>query len=128
MTVLSTFKIALPWLVVIKLMLGSFHFATPEYFAQQRAGESARLGPLVPPCIGTCLRRRWGQMLAIAANIALSSSFLQLPATAVPGGGALTPPMADIFADACTARSGTLPVRRARPGVAIKNNCSHVMR
>ena len=44
-----------PWLVVIKLMLESFHVATPEYFAQQRPGESARLGPLVPPCIGTCL-------------------------------------------------------------------------
>lgn len=46
--------VLVPWLVVIKLMLGSFHVATPEYFVQQRAWEGARLGPLVPPYIGTC--------------------------------------------------------------------------
>ena len=46
------------------------------------------------------LQRRWGQMLTIAANTALSSSLLELPATAVPGGGGLPPPLADVLADA----------------------------
>ena len=39
-------------------------------------------------------------MLTVAANTALSSSFLELPATAVPCAGALTPPLAEIVADA----------------------------
>ena len=88
-------------LVVLALEVGGRWSMATQTFLRDLARGRALASPLHSrAALVHALQRRWGQMLTIAANTALSSSLLELPATAVPGGGALPPPLADVLADA----------------------------
>ena len=89
-------------LVVLALEVGGRWSTATQTFLRALARGRAHASPSHSrTALAHALQRRWGQMLTIAANTAISSSLLELPATAVPSAGALTLPLADIVADAC---------------------------
>ena len=88
-------------LVVLALEVGGRWSTATQAFLRDLARGRALASPLQSrAALAHALQRRWGQMLTIAANTALNSSLLELPATAVPAGGAVPPPLADVLADA----------------------------
>ena len=75
-------------LVVLALEVrGRWSTATQTFLRDLARGRALASPVQSRAALAHALQRRWGQMLAIAANTALSSSLLELPATAVPGGG-----------------------------------------
>ena len=88
-------------LVVLALEAGGRWSTATQTFLRALARGRALASPSHSrTALAHALQRCWGQMLTVAANTAFSSSLLELPATAVPSAGALTPPLADIVADA----------------------------
>ena len=88
-------------LVVLALEVGGRWSSATQTFLRALARGRALASPSSSrAALAHALQRRWSQMLSVAAHTALSSSFLELPATAVPCAGALTPPLAEIVADA----------------------------
>jgi len=88
-------------LVVLALEVGGRWSTATQTFLRALARGRALASPSHSrAALAHALQRRWGQMLTVAANTAFSSSLLELPATAVPSAGALTPPLADVVADA----------------------------
>ena len=88
-------------LVVLALEVGGRWSTATQTFLRALARGRALASPSHSrAALAHALQRRWGQMLAVAANTAFSSSLLELPATAVPSAGALPPPLAEVVADA----------------------------
>ena len=88
-------------LVVLALEVGGRWSTATQTFLRALARGRALASPSHSrAALAHALQRRWGQMLTVAANAAFSSSLLELPATAVPSAGALTPPLAEVVADA----------------------------
>ena len=87
-------------LVVLALEVGGRWSTATQTFLRPLARGRAPASPSHSRALAHALQRRWGQMLTVAANTAFSSSLLELPATAVPSAGALTPPLVDVVADA----------------------------
>ena len=79
---------------------GRWSTATQKFLRVLARGRALASPSQSRAALAPALQRRWSQMLTVAANTSLSSSFLELPATAVRCAGALKPPLAEMVADA----------------------------